>query len=236
MKSVLVTGPVGHLDEYASAARRVGWEAREYALLRIVPRTFAPRDFRGSRFDWICVASGSVLDWLESALGEVEGLRATPCAVVGPRTAEGVRRLGLELGLPPSTDASRLATALAARERPGASILCPRGDRSDALAAELRESGFVVESPVAYSSETLDDPGSAPESTAVFFASPSAVRAWHARENRSARRIAIAIGRTTFDALLEETSTGFFDTISLPEPTPAAFATVLAHLDLQIPP
>ena len=35
-------------------------------------------------------------------------------------------------------------------------------------------------------------------------------------------RYAIAIGPTTFDALLAETTLGPFDTISLPEPTPEA--------------
>ena len=45
-------------------------------------------------------------------------------------------------------------------------------------------------------------------------------------------RVAIAIGTTTFDALMAETDMVFFDTISLPEPTPEAFGFVVAHVDL----
>jgi uroporphyrinogen-III synthase len=120
---------------------------------------------------------------------------------------------------------------LRSRAAKSASILCPRGDRSEDLARSLRDEGFVVESPLAYETRSLERDGPAPESTAVFFASPSAVRLWHAG-HETARRIGIAIGRTTFEALLAETPASFFDTISLPEPTPEAFATVLGHLDL----
>lgn len=233
MKSVLVTGPSGRLAEYASAARGAGWEAREFALLRILPRAFSRGDLRRDRFDWICVASANSLPWIAQALEAIPHLRTAPCAVVGPRTGEGVVGLGLALGLDPCDDASDLAAAILARVGEGSAILCPRGDRSEELARALRDGGFLVESPLAYTSESLDRSAPIPETAAVFFASPSAVRAWHAREPESSRRIAIAIGRTTFEALLEETSTGFFDTISLPEPTPEAFATVLSHLDLE---
>jgi uroporphyrinogen-III synthase len=219
MKSVLVTGPSGRLAEYASAARGAGWEAREFALLRIVPRVFAREDLRRDRFDWICVASTNALPWITGALEAIPHLRTTPCAVVGPRTAEGVVGLGLALGLDPCDDASDLAAAMSARAAEGSAILCPRGDRSEELARALRGGGFLLESPLAYTSESLERSAPIPETAAVFFA--------------SSRRIAIAIGRTTFEALLEETSTEFFDTISLPEPTPEAFATVLSHLDLE---
>jgi uroporphyrinogen-III synthase len=52
------------------------------------------------------------------------------------------------------------------------------------------------------------------------------------RDSRATPRIAIAIGRTTLDALMSETDIVFFDTISLPEPTPEAFGFTLQHLDL----
>jgi uroporphyrinogen-III synthase len=231
MRSVLVTGPTGHIDEYAEAARRAGWEAREFALLRIEPRSFARADLSRDRFDWICVASGSSLPWLETALSLLPSLRAAPCAVVGRRTADRVERLGLSVKIGPCADAAELDSALCSGAARGAAVLCPRGDRSEELARSLREGGFEVDSPLAYATHPLEREGPAPESTAVFFASPSAVRSWHAGKE-TARRIAIAIGRTTFDALHEETSASFFDTISLPEPTPEAFAVVLQHLDI----
>jgi uroporphyrinogen-III synthase len=232
MKSVLVTGPTGHLEEYAEAARRAGWEARELALLRIEPRVFRRADLSRDRFDWICVASGNALPWLETATARNPSLRAASCAVVGARTADGVRKLGLEVANGPLADAAELHAALRSLAPRNASILCPRGDRSEDLARALREDGFDVESPLAYETRSLKRDGPAPESTAVFFASPSAVRLWHAGQE-TARRIGIAIGRTTFEALLAETPAAFFDTISLPEPTSEAFATVLAHLDLE---
>lgn len=231
MKSVLVTGPAGHLEEYADAARRAGWEAREFALLRIEPRSFARADLSLDRFDWICIASGSSLPWLEAALSSLPSLRAASCAVVGHRTAQGVSRLGLAVGIGPCADAAELHSALRSRAARGASVLCPRGDRSEELVRSLRQEGFEVESPLAYETHALEREVPAPESTAVFFASPSAVRLWHSGKE-TARRVAIAIGRTTFDALHEETSASFFDTISLPEPTPEAFAVVLQHLDI----
>ena len=231
MRSVLVTGPTGHIEEYAEAARRAGWEAHALPLLRIEPRSFARADLSRDRFDWICIASGSSLAWLEGAFSLLPSLRAAACAVVGRRTAEGVSRLGFSVGIGPCADAAELHSALRSRAARGASVLCPHGDRSEELARSLRQDGFEVESPLAYETRPLEREGSAPESTAVFFASPSAVRSWHAGKE-TARRIAIAIGRTTFDALHEETSASFFDTISLPEPTPEAFAVVLQHLDI----
>jgi len=232
MKSVLVTGPTGHLEEYAEAARGSGWEAIAYALLRIEPRAFARADLPRSRFDWICVASESAIPWLESAISVVPSLRATSCAVVGVRTADALRRLGLEVSIGPCADASEVHAGLRARAASRARVLCPRGDRSEDLARSLRDDGFDVESPLAYETLSLDRDRPAPETTAVFFASPSAVRLWHAG-HETARRIGIAIGRTTFEALLAETPASFFDTISLPAPTPDAFASVLAHLDLE---
>ena len=232
MKSVLVTGPTGHLDEYADAARRAGWEAHAFALLRIEPRAFVRTDLSPSRFDWICVASESAIPWLESAIAQVPSLRATGCAVVGARTADALRHLGLEISIGPCADASELHAGLCSRAAKGARVLCPRGDRSEDLARSLRDEGFDVESPLAYETRSFERDGPAPETTAVFFASPSAVRLWHAG-HETARRIGIAIGRTTFEALLAETPASFFDTISLPAPTPDAFASVLAHLDLE---
>jgi len=231
MKSVLVTGPVGELAEYVCAARRAGWEASEHPLLRITPTTFSRAELREGRYDWVCVASSNALPWLGAALREVPLLRTSLFAVVGPRTESKVGELGVSLAVGCCRDASELTETLLRRAPTGARILCPRGSLSDDLARRLRARGFDVDAPVAYASEPAGEPETVPETTAVFFASPSAVRAWHARGNRSARRIAIAIGRTTFDALHEETSTAFFDTISLPEPTPEAFAYVLGHLD-----
>jgi uroporphyrinogen-III synthase len=231
MKRVLVTGPVDRLAEYAASARAAGWEAVETPLLRIEARRFQSSDLAHARYDWICITSASALPWLEAAIDARPDLRASPVAAVGERTAERVRALGLALGSPPALDAEALAAGLAARARPGARVLWPRGSVSSDLASALRAARVDVDDPIAYETRALERSDPFPPSAAIFFASPSAVRAWHERDAESDPRLAIAIGRTTFDALLHETQARFFDTISLPQPTPEAFAAVLAHLD-----
>jgi uroporphyrinogen-III synthase len=231
MKRVLVTGPVDRLAEYAASARAAGWEAIETPLLRIEARRFQSSDLAHAQYDWICVTSASALPWLQAAIEARPDLRASPVAAVGERTAERVRALGLALDSSPALDAEVLAAGLAARARAGARVLWPRGSVSGDLASALRAARVDVDDPIAYETRTLERSDPFPPSTAIFFASPSAVRAWHEQDAESDPRLAIAIGRTTFDALLHETQARFFDTISLPQPTPEAFAAVLAHLD-----
>ena len=235
MRRVLVTGPAGRLEEYARAASEAGWEALEHPLLAIEPAEFEAAQVEGEPFDWICVTSSSALDYLRSALASLPALRATPCAAVGERTAQGARAIGLDVVLEPARDSAALAEALRSRARSGQRVLWPRGDQSDELARDLRRSGLEVADPIAYASRALppDANRAPPAADAVFFASPSAVRAWHELGGAGERRIGIAIGATTFDALLQETEPRFFDTISLPQPTPEALGFVLAHLDLE---
>ncbi len=236
MKRVVVTGPVDRLAEYARAARSAGWEAVECPLLSTEPRGFDRTELRSERFDWVCVTSASALPWLEDACRANASLRETRCAVVGERTAERVASLGFALALAPAVDAAELASALRAAVRGTANVLWPRGSLSDEFAGSLRTAGFDVEDPIAYSSRTATASEPLPSGLAVFFASPSAVRAWHERDASSERRLAITIGRTTLDAVFQETPALFFDTISLPQPTPEAFGIVLAHLDPETSP
>jgi len=233
MKRVLVTGPAGRLEEYARAAQEAGWEAIEHPLLAIEPNAFDPSQIADGRFDWICVTSSNALEYLGSALAALPDLRATPCAVVGERTAESARGIGLDVVLAPARDAAALAEALRSKARSGQRVLWPRGSQSDDLARDLRQGGLEVCDPIAYASRAVaPDASRAPRAAdAVFFASPSAVRAWHDLGGAGERRVAIAIGATTFHALLLETEPRFFDTISLPQPTPEALSFVLAHLE-----
>jgi len=242
MKRVLVTGPVGRLADYAMAARSAGWEAIEAPLLCVQARDFRPDELERAPYDWICITSANALPWLAAATGEVASLRTTPCAVVGERTAERVRALGLSIGLPAAPDAASLASVLGSPGRAPARVLWPRGNLSEELAQRLRERGLDVEDPVAYETRELERMEELPSSSAIFFASASAVRAWHARNDEAGERgapggqdprlaIAIAIGRATLEALLLETRARFFSTITLPQPTPEALGAILAHLD-----
>lgn len=235
MKRVLVTGPAERIEEYAHAASQAGWDAVEHPLLAIEPRSFERSEIGEARFDWICVTSSSAIPYLDALFEALPSLRATPCAVVGERTAERLRESGIDVGIGPSRDARALAEALRPLAPSGARVLWPKGDRSDDLARELRKAGFTVCEPIAYASRAVlsGTPDAPPPAEAVFFASPSAVRVWHETDGVGERRIAIAIGATTFHALLEETEPRFFDTISLPQPTPEALGFVLAHLELE---
>jgi uroporphyrinogen-III synthase len=231
MKRVIVTGPLESSAEYADSARRVGWEAFEWPLLRIVQHRHDVGALLAQRFDWICVTSSSALPFLAELCRAHSTLRSTPCAIVGARSGQRARDLGLRIELVAASSAE-LCDELPRRASRGACVLWPRGYLSDDVSRDLRRCELVVADPVVYATLALEHSRPAPASDAIFFASPSAVRAWTAGEHSADARIAIAIGHTTFDALMSETELAFFDTISLPEPTPDAFAFVLAHLDI----
>jgi uroporphyrinogen-III synthase len=264
VKRVLVTGPLESSADYADAARRAGWEAFEWPLLRIVPHRHDVAALLAQRFDWICVTSSSALAFLGDLCRAGSTLRSVPCAIVGERSGRRARELGFAIDLV-AASAAELCDELARRAPGGARVLWPRGHLSDELADELRRCSFSVDDPVVYATLQLERSSAPPATDAIFFASPSAVRAWYDRapsstmrarhrsepEHESERRgdmartgdrgaaaarideprVAIAIGSTTLDALMSETELSFFDTISLPEPTPEAFGFVLAHLD-----
>jgi uroporphyrinogen-III synthase len=233
---VLITGPVDGAEDYARAAHNAGWVPIELPMLAIEPKRVDVARIARDRYDWLCVTSSNALAFLADAAREAPEITGVPCAVVGPRSADRVRALGYTIGLEPANDALALAEALASIGPSGARILWPRGSVSAELARRLRELDFDVTDPVVYTTRELASRASAPETEAVFFASPSAVRAWFSAKSASpSARTAIAIGRSTFDALLAETEPAFFDTISLPEPTPEAFGLVLQHLDLSTP-
>jgi uroporphyrinogen-III synthase len=239
MKRVIVTGPVESASEYAAAARAAGWSAIEYPLVRVVAHRHDVSDIVKREFQWICITSSNALAYLADLQRCSPPLRNVPCAVVGERSAERTRALGLRTVLVASSSED-LAIEIAALTPAGALALWPRGHLSDELAERLRAGGIDVVDPVVYATLPLELDAEAPEASAVFFASPSAVRIWHEHERAPAsrgerhaerRRIAIAIGRTTLDALMSEAEMSFSDAVALPEPTPAAFEIVLQHLD-----
>jgi uroporphyrinogen-III synthase len=230
---VLVTGPVLNLAEYAEAARKAGWDPLAHPLLAVETLPFERAALGSGPYEWIAVTSANALVWLRDAIAAVPELALLPTLAVGSHTAARVRALGLTLDGGPHSNSGELAAALVAKAAKGARVLWPRGDVSDDLAVELRVGGLAVVDPVGYRTRSIAR-GTAPGAHAVFFASPSAVRAWKDLEpSGEGRRTAVAIGGTTFAALHEKTAPAFFDTIKLPEPTPAAFAFVLAHLDVK---
>lgn len=231
-RRVLVTGPVESLSDYSQAARAAGWEPVELSLLEVeLLAVDAQRACTGA-FDAIAITSGNVLPFLADAVRALPALARVPASVVGARTVERARAIGLAVDGTAASDADELARALVADLARGARVLWPHGDQSDELARVVSAHGIHVEAPLVYRVRPARG-GEPPSADAVFFASPSAIRAWLARSTRAsaAPPVAIAIGRTTHHALLAETALTFFDTISLPMPTPEAFAHVLGHLD-----
>jgi uroporphyrinogen-III synthase len=230
---VLVTGPVEGLESYAAAARGAGWQALPFPLIAIEPHAFDRADVQGT-LELIAITSANALPWLAAARDAVPELLCVRCAVVGARTAERVRAFGFELAGPHARDAEELAVSISARVKSPVRVLWPRGSLSETLGTELRARGHTVLAPLAYTTRRLEPPD-VPLCEAILFASPSAVRSFAAlrRAPLEGRCVAIAIGASTSRALLGATVLPVSDTITLPEPTPEAFADALARLDLR---
>lgn len=242
MKRVLLTGPVERLDVWAEAVRAVGWEAVEFPLIGIEELGLRPEAVLATvaRYDWLLVTSRSALPFVERLAEAVPDV-ASRAGAVGEYATERLRDLGFDVPIVAARDAGHLAelvtasagaspsvgrnTSGAARER---AALWPRGDRATDLALALHAHGFLVHDPIVYASRTLT-PTVPPDADAVFFASPSACAAWFASFGaRAVPELAIAIGDTTFEALLAHQPT-FPRITRLAEPTPASLAFALAH-------
>lgn len=229
---ILLTGPVGRLDDYTEAVEAAGWHGEGLPLVEIVSLDPLTTDDSGATCDWIAITSSNALPWLARRLATLPELKDAPCAVVGARSAERVEELGLRLGLPPAADAETLGRALASVTPRPVRVLWPRGPLSHELGERLRAMDVAVDDPLAYEVRELAPRSQLPAADAVFFASPSAVRRYatlYAGESR-ADQLAVAIGGTTFDALLDAAELGFCDTISLPEPTPEGLRAALEHV------
>jgi uroporphyrinogen-III synthase len=233
MKRVLVTGPVDRRSEYVRAALGVQWTAIDFPLVDVVHKDVAPHDVLGAEpaVDWICVTSSSALRFVEHALAEFPELARVPAAAVGERTTNELARLGCAIAFEPALDAKALAELVLSRSTSSARVLWPHGDRSDEFAHRLRSRGLTVVDPIVYETRSRED-REIPAAEVVFFASPSAVAAWHELpRHEPGPRLAIAIGATTTSALHAETDARFERLMTLAAPTPEAFANALAHVD-----
>jgi uroporphyrinogen-III synthase len=222
---VLITGPVVGLESWVRAASEAGWRATALPLIE-VEATGTPAFANGApRPDWIAVTSSNALDALAAAGDSLAGL---PLCCVGEATARRAAELGLgeaRLPAPGAQDADGLASTLIDHAQPGQRVLWPRGDRARRFGERLEAAGLVVDAPVVYRTRAVDLQGDLPEADAVFFASPSAVEAWTAHEQRAAPA-AIAIGWTTYDAL-ERVADRFSMVLPLAQPSPASLQDCL---------
>lgn len=236
MKRVLVTGPADRRAEYLRAALRAHWTPIDFPLVDVVQKDVDPRHVLGAEpaVDWICVTSSNALPFVERALAMFPILTRVTAAAVGERTTRELARLGCAIAFEPSLTALELSERVRARSTPSSRVLWPHGDRTDELAHLLRTRGLTVVDPIVYETRARED-REIPAADAVFFASPSAVQAWHDLPlHHESPRLAIAIGGTTMSALHAETTARFERLMALPSPTPEAFADALGHVDLDL--
>ncbi len=236
MKRILMTGPSDRLGDWAGSVNSVGWEAIPFPLIDIEELGLRPEALfsPSTRFDWLCITSRSALPFVER-LAEFSPSIAEFAACVGEFSTLRVRDLGFRTPVQAAEDAAHLADLVCRHAEKHARVLWPRGQRADELAETLRTNDFVVTDPIVYASRSRAI-ASMPQADAVFFASPSAYGAWVASfpptmAPTSVPRIAIAIGKTTFEALMRDDPATFDRVTRLAEPTPAALAHALAHLD-----
>ena len=180
MKRILVTGPVGRLDEWRAAAESAGWSAEALPLVAIE-------------------STGAIVD-----AADAEALVATSASVLS--------------SLPDSV--ARLPRLACVGERVAA-WLRGRGSVEPLVAVDVSD-------PVVYRTLVLP-PRAAPPGDAVLLASPSAVRAW--LRVADARGLVVAIGRTTAAAAREAGLDRGATLHVLDEPTPRAFARLLARIE-----
>ena len=260
--SLLLTGPSSERAEWLEAVRAAGWTAIDWPLIQLESLEVDITLEIDGLPDWLCMTSPNALSAVEAALSRLPELRSVPVALVGERSAKRAERLGLRLGLPPAQSASDLCEALLAEIGDGSAgmkILWPRGSLAEELSASLRAAGLEVLDPIVYRSVHVEHEEAPALTDGIFFASPSAVRAWLARAAPEASappvtaspqpviasaqpviasaqpviasaQLAIAIGATTAACLHDEAGTLFRAIQSLESPSPEALAKTLAGL------
>ena len=229
MGTLLITGPIDSMDDYGSAAKRAGWQAICLALQLIKPRELTFDRERLARCELTLVTSSNALDALVRAAVVEPKLRSRPLWVVGERTRFRAQERAFETKFSAEGADDLAQRLLELPERPR-HVFWPRGSISDELANVLRAGQIDVYDPVAYD-VVPSNPIDLPLCDAVFFASPSVVRAWSKHRLARQPRTAIAIGPTTLHVLRSATATRFEAILSLRDPSPAALEHVLAHLE-----
>jgi len=206
------------------------WEALHCPLVRVVGKPIEPAGVTMLPA-MVAVTSQNTIPALKRLWLERVDVREAPHAAVGLATARSLRQAGVDpvlVGRAEESGAAPLADAIARATQPGDRILWPRGDLASDLREHLVLAGRIVEDPVAYRSEEVTEAVLPEPLDAVFFASPSAVKAW-LRRSDAPRVTAIAIGPTTQSELAVSYSR-FQRLLRLPRPTPEALASTLATL------
>lgn len=232
-RRISLTGPASEraAKRWIDAVYTVpGWKPLHFPLVRIVGQAI-PESRVGLLPSLVAVTSQNALPALKHLWDRRTDVREAPHAAIGIATARAMRALGVDPVIVSDAEeagAASLAEEILKRTETGQTILWPRGDRATDLRERLVVAGRLVQDPIAYRTE--DEEGSVvPKNlSAVFFASPSAVKVW-LRTPDTPRVTAIAIGQTTYAELAPEYAR-FSRMVRLTKPSPKALADALAAL------
>ena len=232
-RRISLTGPASEraAKRWIDAVYTVpGWKPLHFPLVRIVGQAI-PESRVGLLPSLVAVTSKNALPALKHLWDRRTDVREAPHAAVGIATARAMRALGIDPIIVCDSEeagAADLAEKILARTASGQTILLPRGDRATDLRERLVVAGRLVEDPIAYRTE--DEEGSViPKNlSAVFFASPSAVKVW-LKTPDAPRVTAIAIGQTTYAEMAPDYAR-FSRMVRLAKPSPNALADALAGL------
>ncbi|QDV09961.1 uroporphyrinogen-III synthase [Planctomycetes bacterium Poly30] len=232
-RRISLTGPASEraAKRWMDAVYTVpGWKPLHFPLVRIVGQAI-PESRVGLLPSFVAVTSQNALPALKHLWDRRTDVRDAPHAAVGIATARAMRALGVDpviVGPAEDAGAASLAEEILARTENGQTILWPRGDRATDLRERLVVAGRIVQDPIAYRTEDEEDSVVPKNLSAVFFASPSAVKVW-LKTPDIPRVTAIAIGQTTYAELAPEYAR-FSRMVRLAKPTPLALADALAAL------
>ena len=196
-KRIVVTRPREQAREFVEQLERLGAEAIEAPLVRIVPvDDVTPLDeaLDGiADFHWIVFTSGNAVDFfmqrLVAGAHDVRQLKGVRLCAVGPATAAHLAPFGLKVdAIPSEFKAEAITTAMKAHgDLSGLRVLWPRTDKArDVLGDELRKAGADVSEVTIYRTELIEGDGEPDiyrmlldrQIDVMTFTSPSAVKSF----------------------------------------------------------
>ncbi len=242
---VVVTRPVHQATALCESLLQAGAEVLRLPLLEVLAGDAAAIDAAVAAIDtfsWLIFSSANTVQAFLPRL-QAAGGDAPRLAVIGPATAEAVRRLDLEPQLEASkSDGDGLAGALAPHLMPGCHVLLPQAeDARPNLAAGLRQAGAHVHTLTAYrkalpaaARATAQDIFDASPLGWVTFTSPRLVRHFAQLDigspalwrQRWAELRALSVGPVTSGALRE---LGIEPAAEAHRPTPEGMVEAMAE-------
>ncbi len=159
-RRVIVTRARNQASEFSKLLREYGAEPLEFPTIEIIP----PDSFNAldkavdglERYDWLILTSVNgvrfFLKRLRSGGRDIRDLKGIKICTIGPRTAQEMERLGVEIDfVPDEYRAEAIVEGLVRRGIEGKKILLPRAEEArEILPQEIRKSGGDVDVVSAY--------------------------------------------------------------------------------------